>query len=158
MSSDEDDGPREEPQSLDDNGYPIALQASTGGKLQAQLNPLQLKMAAMKAAAEDKAKKDAKKAALASRAAAFGSIKDDGKGAKAAVEEPKAAAGSKVPELEKARLDGKVVDMMRSAYCAPRALNDARSASLDLMTRSRVRASPLNPVALPPPSPLQAAS
>jgi hypothetical protein len=126
MSSDEDDGPREEPQSLDDNGYPVMLQASTGGKLQAQLNPLQLKMAAMKAAAEDKAKKDAKKAALASRAAAFGSIKDDGKGAKA-VEEPKAAVGSKVPELEKARLDGKVVDMMRSAYYAPRALNDARA-------------------------------
>lgn len=73
MSDDEGGGPPpdEEP-TLDEKGFHIIR---TGGKLQNQANPLQLKMERERKEREEKAKKDAKKAALNNRLAAFGGNK-----------------------------------------------------------------------------------
>lgn len=112
-------GPREDDVQLDEHGYPVSLAGSVGGKFQAQLNPLQQKMEQQKREREDKAKREAKKAALASRAAAFGSIKEDTKG-KAEVEKDakKPAETTKVPDVVKPKLESKVVDMMKSGFHA----------------------------------------
>lgn len=126
MSDDERDdddgpqGPREDDVQLDEHGYPISLQTNMGGKFQAQMNPLQLKMEQQRKEKEEKAKREAKKAALASRAAAFGSVKDtekDKKDAPEAESKGKAAGdANKVPDVAKPKLEGKVVDMMKSKY------------------------------------------
>lgn len=102
---------------IDKDGYPI----SRGGKFQAQLNPLQQKLERERKEREDKAKRDAKKAALASKMAAFGGAKqEEARLAKEKEEAEKKAAAvaaeKKIPKVEKAQIDSRVTDMMKSKY------------------------------------------
>jgi hypothetical protein len=128
MSDDENDGDYDdevppppaggadgEPE-IDKDGYPI----SRGGKFQAQLNPLQQKLEKARKEKEEQAKKDAKKAALANRLAAFGGAKqlDAERAAKEKEEAEKKAAAerekAKIPKAAPAVLDNRVADMMKS--------------------------------------------
>ncbi len=138
MSDDEgdydygDDGPPPaagggEPE-FDADGFPIGAAGRAaagpagvggGGRLQAQLNPLQQKMERERKEREAAAAAAKKKAALASKLAAFGGAKgvDAEKAAREKEEAEKKAAAeraSRVPKAEKAQIDSRVTDMMKS--------------------------------------------
>lgn len=111
---DDDGGRREEEATIGADGFPLAaLSAGQPRKLQERLNPLQLKMQKEREEREAREKKAAKKAALASRLAAFGGKKEE-EVKEEKEEKASLPVGGKVPEVEKAKLDSRVVSMMQS--------------------------------------------
>ena len=112
---------------VDERGFPIGSGQGGGPRVIATANPLQLKMEALKREAEAAAKVAAKKAALASRLAAFQGGKNSATigGDSAGAGDSSTPVISQAPAepvetmrkvVEKVLLDSRVVGMMKSAF------------------------------------------